>query len=371
MSKKVVVIFSGFNMRAVYAFMRTLDKNSIDYAIIASSDKDDIFKTVYKKNVLAIRKHRELHLKDIIETLEKVQSVLQSDSYLIAPSTEALNRFLLKHRTVFDDLKCTTPLVEKELYEQISDKYNFGMLCKDYHIAIPREYSDLEDVKLPLVVKPKKYFGSNGEIYAPQILRDIKELKNFIAKYNKDDFYFQEYVDGRCIYLLYYFDKNKKVHKFSQENLIQQENGKSMLLAKSSRIHNDDISSKFEELFVSINFRGLVMVELKLMKNQFVMIEANPRFWGPSQLFVDANINFFNYLLEDYDISKFQDTKSNKLPEKTLYFWDDGISKDINSRQELTFYNYTREDFESDKSILNKIEIYNKEDTKTLYEENR
>ena len=32
------------------------------------------------------------------------------------------------------------------------------------------------------------------------------------------------------------------------------------------------------------------------------MIEANPRFWGPSQLFVDAGFNLFESFLFDYNI---------------------------------------------------------------------
>jgi hypothetical protein len=35
-------------------------------------------------------------------------------------------------------------------------------------------------------------------------------------------------------------------------------------------------------------FYGLVMIEVKEYDNQFYMIEANPRLWGPSQLILDA-----------------------------------------------------------------------------------
>ena len=41
------------------------------------------------------------------------------------------------------------------------------------------------------------------------------------------------------------------------------------------------------------------MVEVKHLSNKNYMIEANPRFWGPSQLFVDAGINLFEAFLVD------------------------------------------------------------------------
>ncbi len=371
MSKTAIILFSGFNMRALYAFMRTLEKDTIPYYIIASSNDDEIFQTYYKSKVVTTREYKALDLKDIINSIETLQHTIQAEDYFIAPSTEALNRFLLEHRSIFEDLKCTIPLVEKKLYELISDKYSFGVMCKKYNITIPKEYNDLNQDNLPLVAKPKKYFGSNGNTYTPQIITNVKEMESFYSKYKRDDFYFQEYIDGRCVYLLFYFDKNQKAYKFSQENLIQQENGKSMLLATSSLFHNDDISSRFEDLFSGMGFRGLVMIELKLMDGKFIMIEANPRFWGPSQLFVDAGINFFNYLLKDYSILQKGNIANSKSSQKTMYFWDDGISKNIDNRKELAFYNYTRKDFEQDKSELSKIEIYNRDDTKDFQKGNR
>ena len=367
---KTVIIFSGFNMRAVIAFIRTLEKYSVQYAIIAKSEDDVIFETVYASKVISTRQQTRLDLNDMLNSLQKVQKQLNSKEYFIVPSTEALNRFILDNLTEFEKHKCIFPVVNKKLYEQVSDKYSFGKICEEYNIIIPKEYSSVEKSKLPFVAKPKKYIGKSGKIYAPQIIKEENDLEKFILKYDQDDFYFQEYVEGRCIYILYYFDKNKNVYKFSQENLLQQENGKSILVAKSSELHKNTISLQFEKLFIDIGFRGLVMIELKLLDNQFVMIEANPRFWGPSQLFVDANMNFFNCLLKDYSVLDKNDFDSLKINTDTMYFWDDGISENIDERKEVSFYNYTMYDFEQDRVKLNRIELFNREDTMNLYKRN-
>ena len=128
---------------------------------------------------------------------------------------------------------------------------------------------------------------------------------SFFSSNNLDQYYFQEYIAGSCYYLLYYFDKDGSYSVYSQENLIQQSNGGSMILSKSSDIHNQEISKAYASLFVKEKYHGLIMVELKKFKNKFYMIEANPRFWGPSQLIIDASMDLLDrFMLENKLIKK-------------------------------------------------------------------
>ncbi|MBK2093359.1 hypothetical protein IB683_05470 [Francisella philomiragia] len=363
--KKVIVIFSGFNFRAVIAFIRTLEQNNLDYAIIAKSSDDNIFKTKYCSKVEYIRKTLELSLDDIITGINTIKRNKKVIECLIAPSTEALNRFYLDNQKIFNCEKSFMPIVEKTLYEKISDKFSFGKLCQKYSIKIPGEYYQINEKCLPFVAKPKKYFSSKGVIYSPYIIITEVDYKEFIGKNSLNDFYYQEYINGRCIYLLYYFDRQGKLFKLSQENYIQQEDGKSMIYARTVDFHIRDISKKFEKLFIEEKFYGLVMVELKVANDNIYMIEANPRFWGPSQLFVDANYNFFEFLL--YDFGYLNNVKSKNMQD-AKYFWDDGISNNINLRKKISFYNYSYKLFLEEKDTLKNIEIFNREDTIKLYE---
>ena len=101
--QKGILVFSGFNTRAVIAFIRTLEKNNVLYGIIAKSNIDDIFQTDYAKKVVAIRDTIQLNLKDILNSIEKAKFNLRCNEYIIAPSTEALNRFILEHIDSFED----------------------------------------------------------------------------------------------------------------------------------------------------------------------------------------------------------------------------------------------------------------------------
>ena len=359
------MIFSGYNIRAVIAFIRTLEKNNIDYFILAKSDDDEIFDTQYYSKVVYVRKKISLDQEDLYQGIITIKNISTYDEFLIAPSTEALNRYLINNRSFFESIGCIIPIVDKAKYEQISDKYSFGELCKNNNIETPCEYNTLLKKYLPLVLKPKRYFSKDNRIFDPKIITNEEELEKFKREYDLSDFYIQEYVDGRSVYLLYYFNSQSEVFKLSQENFIQQENGKSMIYAKVSNFHNNKISKKFESLFKDLNFRGLVMVELKVKDDRFIMIEANPRFWGPSQLFVDADYNFFEFLLSDYGFS-FKNSINKDVLSDVFYFWNDGIVENVDERKNIAFYNFSKEEFLKERNNLKDNEIFNREDTKKL-----
>lgn len=367
LNKKCVIVFSGFNQRAVIAFLRTLEKNDVDYVIIAKSEEDDIFLTNYKHSVLAVRKSVSLVLEDLIESIKAVQRVHKREEYVIAPTTEALNRFLLEKRESFEKMGCSIPLVDKNLYELISNKYSFGRLCYQHGILVPKEININHDFELPLVAKPKKYFSSiNGQVLSPIIIYNSHELEKFISEYKLEDFYFQEYVNGKSIYLLYYFHRNGTTFRFSQENLVQQPNGKSMVAAISSNFHHSEESCKYEKLFRNLKFFGLVMVEVRQHNDKNYMIEANPRFWGPSQLFVDAGTNFFEPFLHDFGLIE----SYSKFIEPTniiRYFWFGGVSDTIRKNERLIFHYYNEIELSDLLPEWIKYDIYRRPDTRSIF----
>lgn len=365
---KTVILFSGYNMRAVYAFIRTLEKQTIPYSIIASSDDDEIFQTAYKKHVSVIRHHKHLEVEDIVASIKAVQKKSDSKSYLIAPSTEALNRLLLEYKSVFDNLNCTIPLVDKKIYEEVSDKYSFGKLCLKYNILIPKEYSAL-NIQVPCVAKPKTYVSRySKKIFKPILITNNNQLEDFMNNHHIDDFYYQEFLEGRSLYLLYYFYKDGMFMKFSQENFIQQSHGRSILAAKSAAYHMSEHSIPYENLFQTIGYTGLVMIEVKETKNSVYMIEANPRFWGPSQLFVDAEINFFEALLYDYGLLLTRPENNLVSNNVTSYFWDDGVSYLEKNIDFTAFHNYSKQQFLNEYDQWKNSNILNREDTLNIHQ---
>ena len=350
--KKAVIIMSGYNNRAVIAFLRVCEKNNIPYYIIATGNDDDILKTTYSGHIAEIRTDRDIS--KIYDICLKIKNNNNLDHAFIIPTTEYLNRYLLDNKKKFEKESIHIPLVDEELYENVSDKYKFRKLCLDNGINITKEYNSIEEASFPCILKPISYDNYKGK---PLLINTPDEYKE---EY-KDLFYIEEYVDGNSYYLLFYFRKDGTYLKYSQQNLIQQPHGKSMIMAKSSTIHNEKIALEYAKLFLKCKFHGLVMVEVKKKNNDYLLIEANPRLWGPSQLMVDSNCKFFENYLSDmgFDISiEESDFKDS------IYFWEDGINSELNK---LTYYSYNKEQLSEDYENLHKSDLFDREDTKRLY----
>lgn len=325
----MVVVFSGYNQRAVVAFLRTLVKDQVDFRIIASNPKDTIFLTSYRDKVIYTRTKKALDLDEISEAIMKIRSDMSvgDEKLFIAPSTEFLNRYLVENRSAFEALGCIIPLVEKKLYETISDKYAFAALCAENGIFVPSDVDIDTGFEGKLVAKPKTYFSSDGKVYCPVFIDSPESLEAFLDEHSKDDFSFQKFVEGQSLYLLFYFAKDGEVYSLSQENLVQQSGGKSIVVAETSDIHKDQsITEPYVDLFKSCGFRGLIMVEIRKTDDRYYMIEANPRFWGPSQLFCDADYNLFDCLLYDYGLLNCKPVLGE--PIKSEYLWFGGLESD-------------------------------------------
>lgn len=359
---KMIVVFSGYNQRAVISFLRTLVTNKIkNYVIIAAGDKDPILQTRYNAGVFAIRRYIELNKEEISNIFKEIYAA-NKEPLFIAPSTEMLNRFLLKYRDDFEKLHCQIPIVKKELYEMISDKNSFWNLCKEAGIKVPSLTLNNKCFREPIVAKPKKYMSDSGKVYSPFLLMNEKEFNSFKTLLNENDFDFQQYIEGESYYLLYYFSKSGNVYALSQKNILQQPQGKSILAAYVAGIHLEDIAERYRQLFFRLGYRGLVMIELRKCKGSYYMIEANPRFWGPSQLFCDYGYNFFEFMLHDYDIIK--EIPSHELKPEAKYFWSGGIGVSLNTCFKHIDYTHA---FEDDLDKFRKWDIYNREDTQQIF----
>lgn len=357
--KRYLIIFSGYNQRAVIAFLRTLCKNNIDnYVIFASSEEDTILQTSYKSKVMVVRKKKELDWVVIKELLIQAKNEYGFEEFMIVPSTEALNRFCLKNRMQIEDLGGIDVLAPQTLYELLSDKQKFSGLCRKNGIGVPEEIDFPSVFGSGFVAKPKTYFSREGKVYTPVLISDKQIYENFCSSYDKNDFYYQEYVDGKSIYLLYYVTKEGDIYKFSQENFMQQPNGKSILVAKPAKYHMDSQYTKYEKLLLKIKYYGFIMIEVRVQGEKDYVIEANPRFWGPSQLFVDCGYNLFEIFLKEYDFLS-GDITLDELDWNACYYWHAGVP----ASGEVQYYAGYEAIYEQERNILLDYEIYSREDT--------
>ncbi len=365
--KITIVVFSGYNPRAVVSFLRVLTKNRIDnYVIVASSTQDFIFKTVYKEKVFCTRNNRRLDKLEVLDILTQIYIKTNAEYLLIPPVSEFLNRFLLKYREEFEQLQCVIPLVEKSLYEAISDKESFWNICRAEGFIVPKQIPFTKKFTQSYVAKPKKYFSHNEEIYSPVLVFSEQEHKEFLDTYKKEDFTFQEYILGESYYLLFYFSKDGQVHVFSQINYVQQPFGKSILAAGPADLHKDPVATNYIKLFKKLGYFGFLMLELRKSGEKYYMIEANPRFWGPSQLFVDSGIPFFELFLKEYGV--IENVKKADICYEARYLWSGGCRENLLQSDNCIWLGDGKQKLTAEWEQYKQADIYRREDTIKIFE---
>jgi predicted ATP-grasp superfamily ATP-dependent carboligase len=364
MNKRVTLIFSGYNYRAVIAFCRFATERNVPFYIISSGKNDLINKSDYIKNIITERTKNELTFDDLLYFSSIILEKKDFNKIVILPSTEYINRFLLENREALNDNNIEFGLCEKQVYEMISDKKSFSELCKENSINVPNEFLNGQS-DYPIVIKPKTYISKNKEIFSPEIIHNEKDLNLYFNDKNEQDFYIQEYIGGNSIYLLYYIFSDSSYSVYSQENYIQQFNGGSMILAQSSEYHTNKIASKFANLFADVGFKGLVMVEVKLFNDKFYMIEANPRLWGPSQLILDAQMDLFESYA--YDNGLTDSLVKLKYRPNIWYYWSGGLNDNMKKELPVTFYNFDAEKLKNKEIEIELNDVYKKNDTLNIY----
>lgn len=361
-----VLIFSGYNTRGIIAFCRFCMREDIRFSIIANGENDPVFLTDYANNVIAVRKDNLLTGKHILDFAILMKSVTGVTKILLLPSTEYLNRVALDYRSELKTDDIIIPLCRKALYQSLSDKYQFTEICKKSLIPVPKELSALKEESIPFVAKPRCYIGSSTQkIEAPLLINNTENYEQLKQRGDLKDFYFQEFVGGKSIYLLYYFSKGGGYSVYAQENLIQQHNGKSIIAAKSIPVPDNKIVNQFIELLQSLAFKGLIMIEVKFFQGKYYMIEANPRLWGPSQLLLDAGMDLFYLFACDNGLIITVPKLENRLGAR--YFWSGGIIEDQAKEQALVFHEYSSQQFFTEYAQWCKADIYMKKDTFHIY----
>lgn len=369
--RAVPIIFSGWNHRAIIAFCRFCKNSEIPALIVAKNDSDPILLTDYKDNVILIRQESDLTL-GLFQQVKAKAIELGYSKCVLMPTTEYLNRFYLSNRKALEDMGYRVPLCDERLYEIISDKIEFESLCKQYGIATPKDYAEINEVNIPFVVKPQKYFFQKGTSVAnvaekPKLIlskEDFESVKNV----NPKEYYCQEFIGGEAYYLLYYFAKDGSYSVYSQKNLMQQHGGLSIVAAEASTIHEDPRTELFTKMFLSVGFHGLVMVEFRDYKGQFYMIEANPRFWGPSQLILDAGMDLFERFAKDN--AMISEKVHSEYKPGTKYSWFGGVVETSSLHEKIAYHNgYTAMNYIDNISTWLDSDIYRRKDTMSIWEE--
>lgn len=298
--EKTFLVPSGYNFRAVLAFCRALEQAGHAPAVVACTDDDPIFRTRFAGAVVFTRTGRTLNVDDFAEASAAARSRSGASRCVLAPASEFLVRWALQHCEKLAAAHCDLPLPDKATYLRVTDKASFTTFCQARGLPVPRELASA--AHLPCVAKPRWNVAPDGTSLYPWLLRTREDRLRFERETQPEHFFFQEWVEGRSVYLFFHLPREGRATMFSQENLAQQPGGKSVLLARAARLHEDVREVAFwEDALRAAGFHGVVMLELRQRDDgECVLIEANPRLWGPLQLCVDACPSLLRGYIEEH-----------------------------------------------------------------------
>lgn len=282
---RAFLVPSGYNFRAVLAFCRALRAVGQRPAIIACTEADPVFKTDFAGDVVFTRPSHTLKLDEFIVASQAAGARAGVTRTVLAPASEFLVRWALRNRAALATAGCDLPLPSEEIYLRVTEKGRFTEFCRDLGLPVPVE---LPEPVLPCVAKPKENLSLEGRSLYPWLLREPADVARFRAANWAADFFFQEWVSGRSFYLLLHVPQSGLVTAYSQENLAQQAGGKSVVFARAAKLHEMPVATQWTQALQAGGFFGLVMIELRQRGSDYVLIEANPRLWGPLQLCVDG-----------------------------------------------------------------------------------
>jgi hypothetical protein len=291
---RVLILFSGHNDRAVVALCRALTARGLPFALVSSGPEDPILRTQYASRIAMVREDRRVDL----ALFERIRAALGSRQPVYASTTEFINSFVLDHHASLQAMGWHVPLPPPAVYRQLTSKHDSAAVIQQLcGIGAP---PPLEHARAdaPCVFKPRHNLAG-GQVLYPALCLDSAAVQEARARCPADRWFVQRYIDGQSHYLCAMLAHDGRACAVWQVNLLQQPQGKSIVLARTG--HNPGVDA--EALLTGLHrlgYAGPLMIEfLQTADGQLHYIETNPRFWGPLQLAVDACPALMDLYLEE------------------------------------------------------------------------
>lgn len=361
--RRGLMCLSGHNHRAVVALARWATATGVPLHLVGSGRDDPLALTDHGQHIFVQRESLALDLPETCAWIGALRDRHGYDRVVIAPSTEFFNRFLLRHRRDIEAAGGIVPLVDEALYARVSDKQAFAELCAANGIAVPAVFDALPR-RAPFVAKPRRYCGADGRQLKPRLVGTEAEREAFVRDGSGSDYFFQEWVEGQSLYLLAHLARDGRATLSAQENLMQQGGGGSIVLARAHDFHREADAGPYLRLLRGIGFHGLVMIEVRrcARSGRAVMIEANPRMWGPQQFMLDRGVDPFEPLFADHGIDVARHWQSSG--QGHFYFWSGGLSPRHGT---CTFHGYTAQQFVADYVAVAAADLFARPDSLRLH----
>lgn len=307
--KPKVILFAGAPDRSVITCVRSLDRANIPFIIIPPNQGSTINweKTPYLDSLVDSYYPPIDKSEEFVEFLTKIGQ--DGEKRILYLTSERMTRQLSKHKDTLEKNNVIFPAPNIQKYKTIADKSSFYTIGEKHDFNLPQKFEDLpESYDKSFVAKPKKNVSEKGHSLSVYLIDSQRQLKRFQNRESKKEYFFQEYLDGPSYYYCGLYNHGKPIASIGQKTVLQQPDGRSVIKAHPVKLPNK-IRQKTEQMLQGVDWHGAIMIEFIKSNDQWYLIEANPRFWGPLQLCVDNDVDLPKLL---YEIEA-----TNTIPEKT------------------------------------------------------
>jgi hypothetical protein len=289
--KNGLLIWWSNNSRAESVLARIAMDSGLPLGIVISESLYPPAPQILKYAHIYYRGFSETSLTEIESLASKFKIDSESDRIVLAPTSEYILDLISEFRSAIFD----TPINSILKYRNLSSKSFMAEYFS--HNRIIKTPLDGPSVLLQkeFIAKPK-YNVIDGKVLKPFKVDSPESRDLFNGLLNS--YFPQEYISPPSFYWCAYRSKTGEICSYFQRNLLQEDNGGSIVCAELGSPPNA-IQLKFslENFLERINFLGPMMIELRGSEQKF--IELNPRFWGPLLLSLSLPSNPVRAFFED------------------------------------------------------------------------
>lgn len=253
------------------------------FNLIGANSVDDHGKFVYEKYIGGVPFVGD---KNFIVAIKKI--VVDNNIDYIYPAMDSVITELKEHESELDCCVISSPAETAKIC--LSKEKTYRALAGV--VAIPKVYSDSDNIEFPVFCKPKIGYGARGA----KLIRDEAALKQYLAE--TPDALISEYLTGDEYTVDCFTDRHGKLRFCGARERCRISNG----ISVSTKPVKD--GGEFKEIAEAINtrlvFRGAWFVQLKRsVAGRLTLLEVASRYGGSSALYRAKGINFAQLSLFD------------------------------------------------------------------------
>lgn len=255
--------------------------------------------------------------------LPTVKSIVeQHNIQLLIPVHDKEIEVLAQNQAIFQDLNCRVVVSEPSTIQKVNNKYCFARILSEAGMLTPTTFKVEDWIQQTnhqpherWVLKPLNGVSSRGIT-----MGRTDEIRTKAQSVDKNEYVVQQFIEG-TEYTVDVFVKRQKSYCIVPRLREEVRNG---LCYKASTVDNAAFIEPVNRIVSLFDFYGPINIQFIQAHGAKTLycIECNPRFGGTSIISLQAGVNLFDYILDDYCNKELKEHPRYHLVQMTRY-WEE------------------------------------------------